>query len=106
LPKCDKLFDDNQDGIHVAASTEEWEDIQAREVAEDRKLQERLARQHQAWLTIDPQIIQKITNILSPFVMPDRWERMQSVFQKRTRMLFYCLEILQSFQCLGMFTTT
>ena len=81
-PKWDKRFDDNQDGIHVAASTE---DIEPREAIEDCKLQERFARQHQAWLTIDPELIQQATNVILPYVMPDRWERIQSVFEKRTQ---------------------
>ena len=81
-PKWDKHFDDNQDGIHVAASTE---DIEAREAIEDCNLQERFARQHQAWLTINPELIQQATNVLLPYVMPDRWERIQSVFKKPTQ---------------------
>jgi len=44
-PKWDKCFDDNKQGIHVAVSTEEWEDIEAREAVGDRKLQER-SRSH------------------------------------------------------------
>jgi tRNA G18 (ribose-2'-O)-methylase SpoU len=85
-PKWDKRFDDDQDGIHVAtATTEGWEEIEAREAQEDVKLQERFARQHQAWQTIDPELVQKATDVLLPYVMPDRWERIQSAFQKRTK---------------------
>ena len=67
-PKRDKRFDDNKQGNHVAASTEECEDIEARETVEDRKLQERFAGQHQALLTIDPEIIEKATHVLLPFL--------------------------------------
>ena len=109
-PKWDKRFDDTDEGIHVAANGEEWQDIEAREEVEDRKLQERFARQHQAWVTIDPELVKRATNVLLPFVMPDRWEKIQSVFQKRTqnaRFLFEnpanpsnvwaCLRTLDSF---------
>jgi tRNA (guanosine-2'-O-)-methyltransferase len=86
-PKWDKRFDDDKDGIHVgtAADSQEWEDVEAREAQEDVKLQQRFQRQHEAWQTIDPTLLQQATNVLLPFVMPDRWERIQSIFQKRTR---------------------
>ena len=94
-PKRDKRFDDNKQGNHVAASTKECEDIEARETVEDWKVQERFAWQHQAWLTIDAKIIEKVTHVLLPFVMPDRWERIQSVLQQRmTQNALFCFKVL------------
>jgi hypothetical protein len=83
-PKSDRHFDDDKDGIHVDAltNTQEWEDVEAREAQEDVKLQQRFVRQHEAWTTIDPHLLQK-----AAFVMPDRWERIQSIFFNAPRML-------------------
>ena len=86
-PKWDKCFDDNKQGIHAAASTEEREDIKVREAAEDRKLQEH-------WLTINPRIIEKATHVLLPFVMPNGWEWIQSVLQQQTQNTLFCPKIL------------
>jgi tRNA (guanosine-2'-O-)-methyltransferase len=94
-PKWDRRFEaeEGSNGIHVASNNEaDLEEMAEREEIADIKLQEEFERRHKLWQDLDPKVVQKATEILLPFVQPERVERIQSVLKQRTRQSRFLFE--------------
>lgn len=99
-PKWDNRFDGNgspsdedaKNAIHVASSTEDWRQIEERETREDIALQERFERQHRMWDELDPELVEQATQILLPFIQPERWSRIEDILSKRTQQTRFMFE--------------
>jgi tRNA (guanosine-2'-O-)-methyltransferase len=92
-PKWDTRFDENaMTSLHLPSNVEEYDKIQERETQEDFALQARFEQQHNAWKALDPTLVQAATNVLIPFVKPERWERIQSIYQQRTQQTRFLFE--------------
>lgn len=89
-PKWDQRFDDN--ALHIASNTEKWEDIEDREAEEDVALQQKFEKQHQLWENLDPTLVEEATQVLLPYVKPERWSRIQEVVSKRTQQSRFLFE--------------
>jgi tRNA (guanosine-2'-O-)-methyltransferase len=89
-PKWDQRFDDNS--VHIASNTENWQDIEDREAEEDVALQQKFEKQHQLWEKLDPSLVEEATQILLPYITPERWSRIQEVVSKRTRQTRFLFE--------------
>ena len=90
-PKWDNRFD-NGDDIHLASNNEDLEEIAKREEVEDIELQKRFEKQHRVWDNLDLELIERTIDVLVPFIMPDRWERIQDIMSKRTRQSRFLFE--------------
>jgi tRNA G18 (ribose-2'-O)-methylase SpoU len=73
------------DLLHVASNGEEWESVHERETEEDTKLHEEFERRHSAWDHLDPTLIEQATNVLLPYVQPERVQRIREVLDQRTK---------------------
>jgi tRNA (guanosine-2'-O-)-methyltransferase len=92
-PKWDTRFDENaMTSLHLPSNVEDYEKIQERETQEDLALQARFEQQHNAWKALDPSLVQAATNVLIPFVKPERWERIQGIYQQRTQQTRFLFE--------------
>lgn len=89
-PKWDKRFDDNS--IHLASNSEDWQDIEARETDEDIALQKKFEKIHRLWDHLDPELVDRATEILVPYMEEKRWSRIQEVVSKRTQQTRFLFE--------------
>lgn len=89
-PKWDKRFVDNE--LHLASNTEDWKDIEDRETEEDVALQKKFEQIHRLWDNLDPELVDKATNILVPYMEEKRWSRIQDVVSKRTQQTRFLFE--------------
>jgi hypothetical protein len=83
-PKWDGRFGDDGD-IHLASNTDDWDQLAIDEAQRDKEMQEEFERCHKVWRTLDKKLVEDATNVLLPFIQPDRWERIQSVLSQRTQ---------------------
>jgi tRNA (guanosine-2'-O-)-methyltransferase len=108
-PKWDERFGDEGE-LHVASHHGNWEGIIEEEAKEDLALQKEFERRNQLWDNLDEKLIEDATNVLTPFLLEQRWERIQSIMQQRTQQVkflyenpanpsnvFACLRTLESF---------
>jgi len=106
-PKWDKRFDD---GMHLASSKDDWEDLVASEAKHDATLRKDFERRHEMWENLDQDLVVKATKMLKEFVQEERYERIKSIMKQRTHQtkflyenpanpsnVFACLRTLDSF---------
>ncbi|KAL3918966.1 MAG: hypothetical protein SGILL_003991 [Bacillariaceae sp.] len=94
-PKWDTRFggDAGTDEIHVASNSDiGLEQIAEREEVADVALQAEFERKHNLWEDLDTELVEKATDVLLPFVQPERAERIQSVLKQRTRQTRFLFE--------------
>lgn len=103
-PKWDRRFDDpnnygdNNDNskvddlLHVASSSEDWEEIRHRETMEDIALQEHFERQHQLWENLDDKLIDDAMEILLPYIQKERLGRITNLLRQRTQQTRFLFE--------------
>ena len=89
-PKWDRRFVDNS--LHLASNTDDWKDIEDRETDEDVALQKRFELVHRLWDNLDPELVDKATKILIPYMEEKRWSRIQEVVSKRTQQTRFLFE--------------
>ena len=73
------------DLIHVASNSEDWESVHERETLEDEKLHDEFQRRHRAWDDLDPVLIEQATEVLRPYLKPERQQRIHDVLDQRTK---------------------
>jgi tRNA G18 (ribose-2'-O)-methylase SpoU len=78
--------------IHVASNSEEWQSVHERETIEDERLYEEFRRRHKAWDDIDPQLVAQATNVLKPYLKPERVQRIHEVLNRRTTQTRFLFE--------------
>ena len=94
----------------MASDQQDWEDVAEEETKQDIALQQDFERRHKLWNSLDKKWVDDATNILLPFIQEERWNRIQSIMQKRTghvkflyenpanpSNVFACLRTLDSF---------
>lgn len=81
-PKWDTRFDTSR--TVIAANEEELEVVRKLEEQKDLATAQRINQHQQAWQTLSPELIERATQLLLPYVTQDRIERIKSVLQKRT----------------------
>ena len=69
-----------------------WKTLIEQETQYDQQLQEQFQRQHQAWEQLDDTLIQQALHVLVPYINKDRWERIQTIFQRRTKQTRFLFE--------------
>jgi tRNA (guanosine-2'-O-)-methyltransferase len=82
-PKWDDRFANNR--AIVAANEEELHTIRQQEAQQDVQLSQQLQQHTAAWQTLAPDIVQKATALLLPYVRPERMERIDTVLAQRTQ---------------------
>ena len=76
----------------MASNKDNWEDIVNDEESEDAKLREKFERIHSVWDNLDLDLIERATNVLVPFLKPERWDRIQNVLSQRTQNVRFMFE--------------
>ena len=80
------------DLIHVASNSEDWESVHERETLEDEKLHDEFQRRHRAWDDLDPALIEQATEVLRPYLKPERQQRIHDVLDQRTKQTRFLFE--------------
>ena len=82
-PKWDSRFKSDlivaQSGHHQSLN-----DLYSKEATRDAEFRENLNSRHQVWERIDPDLVQRATNVLLEYVNPERIERIRNVLNQRT----------------------
>jgi tRNA (guanosine-2'-O-)-methyltransferase len=93
-PKWDSRFEDGaaQLLLHTEFDVDQWQKVQDSETLQDVELQQRFDRQHTAWADLPDALVEQATDLLVPFVNPDRWQRIQAILQQRTQNVRFLFE--------------
>lgn len=76
----------------MAANEEELQHIRDTEAVVDQKVATELNQQLEAWQMLDPDLVARATAVLTPYVRPERLERIQQVLQQRTAHVRFLFE--------------
>jgi tRNA (guanosine-2'-O-)-methyltransferase len=76
----------------LASNKDNWVDIENKEASEDAKLREKFEKIHSAWDNLDPDLVDRATNVLVPFLKPERWDKIQTVLSQRTQNVRFLFE--------------
>lgn len=87
-PKWDSRFEDKDSLRHfdmVSVTDEEYQELVEQEAQKDTETAHRINQQSAAWQRLDPVLVRRGIEVLRPYVLPERMERIQSVLNQRTK---------------------
>jgi tRNA (guanosine-2'-O-)-methyltransferase len=107
-PKWDARFESSR--TIIAANEDDLKKISEIETQDDIHHRVSMNTRKAAWTQLSPQLVQRATQVLTPYIQPERLLRMQSVLQQRTihtsflfenpsnpSNVFACLRTIESF---------
>jgi len=82
-PKKDERFD-NEPSLGQGLTQTQFHSLLQSEAREDVEHAQQMATEHSAYSELSPELVERATKVLLPYINADRLERMESVLKKRT----------------------